>query len=68
MFGQGKADGLDVADFVDKSVHGQQTFGPPLKVFEISVCAQSCPALCDAIDCSPPGFSVHGILQARILE
>jgi len=28
---------------------------------------QSCPALCDQIDCSPPGSSVHGILQARIL-
>ena len=24
--------------------------------------------LCDPLDCSPPGFSVHGILQARILE
>ena len=24
--------------------------------------------LCDPINCSPPGFSVHGILQARILE
>ena len=30
--------------------------------------AQSCPTLCDLIDCSPPGSSVHGILQARILE
>ena len=30
--------------------------------------AQSCPTLCDPIDCSPPGSSVHGILQARILE
>ena len=30
--------------------------------------AQSCPNLCDPMDCSPPGFSVHGILQARILE
>ena len=29
---------------------------------------QSCPTLCDPVDCSPPGFSVHGILQARILE
>ena len=29
---------------------------------------QSCPALCDPIDCSPPRSSVHGILQARILE
>ena len=30
--------------------------------------AQSCPTLWDAVDCSLPGFSVHGILQARILE
>ena len=29
---------------------------------------QSCLTLCDPTDCSPPGFSVHGILQARILE
>ena len=29
---------------------------------------QSCPVLCDPMDCSPPGSSVHGILQARILE
>ena len=30
--------------------------------------AQSCPALCNPMDCSPPGSSVHGILQARILR
>ena len=30
--------------------------------------AQSWPTLCDPIDCSPPGSSIHGILQARILE
>ena len=29
---------------------------------------QSCPTLCDPMDCSPPGFSIHGILQARTLE
>ena len=29
---------------------------------------QLCPTFCDLMDCSPPGFSVHGILQARILE
>ena len=29
---------------------------------------QSCPALCDLTGCSPPGSSVHGILQARIPE
>ena len=30
--------------------------------------AQSCPILCYPTNCSPPGSSVHGILQARILE
>ena len=29
---------------------------------------QSCPTLCNLMDCSLPGFSVHGILQARTLE
>ena len=29
---------------------------------------QSCPTLCDPMDCSPPGTVVHGILQARTLE
>ena len=29
---------------------------------------QSCLTLCDAMDCRSPGSSVHGILQARILE
>ena len=29
---------------------------------------QSCPTLCDPLDCSLPGSSVHGVLQARILE
>ena len=28
---------------------------------------QSCPTLCDPVDCSPPGSPVHGILQARTL-
>ena len=30
--------------------------------------AQSCPAICDPMDYSPPGSSVHGILKARVLE
>ena len=29
---------------------------------------QSCPTLCDPIDGSPPGSSVHGIFQATVLE
>ena len=28
----------------------------------------SCPTLCDPVDCSPPGSSVHGVSQARMLE
>ena len=30
--------------------------------------AQLCPTLSDPMDCSPPGSSVHGIFQARVLE
>ena len=29
---------------------------------------QSCPTLCDPMDCSLPGSSIHGIFQARIVE
>ena len=36
--------------------------------FNCAQSLQSCPALCDSLDCSPPGSSVHGIFQARILE
>ena len=34
----------------------------------ISEVVQSCPTLCDPMDCSLPGFSIHGIFQARVLE
>ena len=39
-------------------------------VVMVRVCsvAQSCTTPCDPMDCSPPGSSIHGILQARILE
>ena len=30
--------------------------------------AQSCPTLYDPMDCSPPDYSFHGLVQARILE
>ena len=39
-----------------------------MKVKSKSGVAQSCPTLSDPMDCSLPGSSVHGILQARILE
>ena len=38
------------------------------KVKNESETAQLCPTLCDPMDCSPPGSSVHGIFQARVLE
>ena len=39
-----------------------------MKVKNESEVAQSCPTLRDPMDCSPPGSSVHGIFQARVLE
>ena len=40
----------------------------PPKPARTSACVLGCLTLCDPMDCSPPGSSVHGILQARILE
>ena len=45
----------------------------PNAMFSACACApvqltQLCPALCDPIGCSPPGSSVHGVLQARTLK
>ena len=39
-----------------------------MKVKSESEFAQSCLTLCDRMDCSLPGSSVHGIFQARVLE
>ena len=39
-----------------------------MKVKSESEVSQSCPTLSDPMDCSPPGFSIHGIFQARVLE
>ena len=39
-----------------------------MKVKSESEVAQSCPTLSDPMDCSPPGSSIHGICQARVLE
>ena len=39
-----------------------------MKVKSESEVAQLCPTLLDPMDCSPPGSSVHGIFQARVLE
>ena len=40
-----------------------------LSIFESeSICHSACVTLCDPMDCSPPGSSVYGILQASILD
>ena len=41
---------------------------PKGHVYVLAKSLQLCPTLSNPMDCSPPGFSVHGILQARILE
>ena len=39
-----------------------------LKIFVLVSVTKSCSTFCTPLDCNPPGPSVHGILQARILE
>ena len=39
-----------------------------MKVRSESEVIQLCPTLSDPMDCSPPGSSIHGIFQARVLE
>ena len=39
-----------------------------MKVKSDSEVTESCPTLSDLMDCSPPGSSIHGIFQARVLE
>ena len=49
----------------------RKTLNPVTSILISSCCCsvtESCPTLCDPMDCSPPGSSVHGISQARILE
>ena len=41
---------------------------PTFSVLDTVLSAQSCPILCDPMNCSPPGSPVHRILQAKILE
>ena len=39
-----------------------------MSYYTLSEVAQSCPTLCDSMDCSLSGSSIHGIFQARVLE
>ena len=60
---------LDTCICMAESLHcSHETTTILLISYVFVLVAQSCPTLCDPMDCSPPSFSVHGILQARILE
>ena len=51
--------------------HFSMSIFRPFDIYSGGSCCsvpKSCPTLCDPMDCSQPGFSVHGSLQARILE
>ena len=54
--------------FGSKSSYIYTLFWACMKVKSESEVAQSCPTLRDPMDCSPPGSTVHGIFQARVLE
>ena len=50
------------------SVWGEKGSSPAQVEKTKVLVAQSCPTHCDPMDWSPPGSSVHGIFQARVLE
>ena len=54
----------------DYRIYRREALSTKIKVRECvqGLVAQSCPALCNPMDCNPLGSSVHGILQARILD
>ena len=57
-------DPVSIQETTDFNKAGRNVASRKLKV----LVAQLCPTLCEPVDCSPPGTSVHGILQARILK
>ena len=52
----------------DTHIQGQSRIPSKMVSEWVNEVAQSCPTLCDPIDCSLPGSSIHGIFQARVLE
>ena len=51
-----------------ESLHCSSETTTKLLIGYVCSISQSCPTLCDPMDCSLPGSSVHGAFQARILE
>ena len=69
---QGKAFNIIVIQVYAPTSNAEEAeaeqFSEDLQDLLESEVAQLCPTLCNPMDCSPPGSSVHGILQARIQE
>ena len=66
---------MGTADFLKDNSHTHKKYEIillPARVLGLPAAAakslQSCPTLCDPMDCSPTGSSIHGIFQARVLE
>ena len=57
-----------VQDLVKTMKDMQEMFSKDLEALCCAELLQSCPSLCNYMNCSSSGSSVHGILQARILE
>ena len=53
---------------ISSSVTVQNKTGSHVDSVYVCVCAQSCPTLCDPMDCKPPDSPVHGNFQARTLK
>ena len=63
--------GENIGRTLDDINQSKILYDPPPRVTERECeceVAQSCPTLCDPMDCSLPGFSVHGFFQAIVLE
>ena len=58
-----KGNSLNLVKVICENLHNKR-----LETKSESEVAQLCPTLCDPMDCSLPGSSVHGIFQARVLE
>ena len=54
--------------YADETTLTSESEEEPKTLESESEVAQSCPTVCDPMDCSLPGSSAHGIFQARVLE
>ena len=53
---------------IKKKAYGLMEFQRLLVIYCCYLVTKLCPTFCDSMNCSPPGSTVHGVFQARILE